>query len=333
MRRFRYWLLSSLSLASASAGLLVACTQPAPINNKLPVTDDEDAGSRRKDSGKTDTVPDGADPPLPDGGKPPGRIYAHTHNTLYRYDPLANTLVKVGVFDCVPQDGVGTLGASKTNDAVIDLALDRSGNMYATTYWRFLKVDPTSGACQVVREDTQANMYPNSLSFVPLGTVDPTQEALVGYAFDNLDDATIYTRINLTTGVMEDRENLNPTPALGGVEYGISGDFISLVRSGGKTYAAVKQVTGDAGAGNDLLAEIDPATGTLVKIIGDTGQKGFYGVGFWAGKAYGFTLSGRIYEIDITTGATTVVLEAKDDDGNPIQWYGAGVTTDSPTAP
>jgi hypothetical protein len=333
VRRFRFWLFSTLLLSSASVGLVVACTQPAPVSNKLPVSDDdEDTEPRRKDSGKTDKVPDGADPPLPDGGKPPGRIYAHTKNTLYRYDPLANTLVKVGVFDCVPQSGSGS-GSTPGDDAVIDLALDRTGNMYATTYWRFIKVDATSGACQVIREDTQANMYPNSLSFVPLGTVDPTQEALVGYAFDNLDDATIYTRINLTNGEMTDRENLNPTPALNGVEFGISGDFISLVRSGGKTYAAVKQVTGDAGAGNDLLAEIDPTTGTLVKIIGDTGQKGFYGVGFWAGKAYGFTMSGKIYEIDITTGATTVVMEAKDDNGDPIEWYGAGVTTDSPTAP
>lgn len=334
MRRFPFWLLSTLLFSSSSVALIAACTEPAPVS-KLPVSEDdeEDAGTKKKDSGKKNDVPDGADPPLPDGGKPPGRIYAHDKNTLYRYDPLANQLVKVGVFDCVPQNGVGGLGTTKDNDAVIDLALDRTGQMYATTYWRFIKVDATSGACQVIKTETQANMYPNSLSFVPLGTVDPTQEALVGYAFDNLDDATIYTRINLATGAMDDRQNLNPTPPLGGVEYGISGDFISLVRNGGKTYAAVKQVTGDAGAGNDLLAEVDPTTGTLVKIIGDTGQKGFYGVGFWAGKAYGFTSSGKIYEIDIDTGSTKVVLEAKDDDENPIQWYGAGVTTDSPTAP
>ena len=304
--------------------------------SRLPVTDDdqEDSGSKRKDSGKKEEqIPDGADPPLPDGGKPPGRIYAHTKNTLYRFDPLANTLVEVGVFSCVPENGIGGLGTTPENDAVIDLALDRTGQMYATTYWRFIKVDATSGSCQVVRTDTQANMYPNSLSFVPLGTVDPTQEALVGYAFDNLDDATIYTRINLTTGEMTDMENLNPDTPLGGVEYGISGDFISLVRNGGKTFAAVKQVTGDAGAGNDLLAEVDPSTGTLKQIIGDTGQKGFYGMGFWAGKAYGFTQGGNIYEVDIPTGSSKLVLSAKDANDKPIEWFGAGVTTDSPTAP
>jgi hypothetical protein len=314
---------------------VVACTEPAPVS-KLPVSeDDEDTGTKKnKDSGRgPQDVPDGADPPLPDGGKPPGRIFAHTKNTLYRYDPLANTLVKVGIFTCVPQNGVGGLGTTPENDAVIDLALNRSGEMYATTYWRFLKVDATDGSCQELRKDTKVNQYPNSLSFVPLGAADPTQEVLVGYAFDNLNDATIYTQINLADGVMTDRENLNPVPPLNGVEYGLSGDFISLVRDQGKTYAAIKQVTGDAGAGNDLLAEIDPLTGTLKQIIGDTGQKGFYGVGFWAGKAYGFTINGNIYEVDIPTGKATLALEAKDDSNAPIEWFGAGVTTDSPTAP
>ncbi|MBX3209694.1 MAG: hypothetical protein KF764_31965 [Labilithrix sp.] len=332
MRRLPLVLLSTV-LSSSSVVALIACTEPAPVS-RLPVSDDdEDSGTKRRDAGKKEDVPDGADPPLPDGGKPPGRVYAHDKNTLYRFDPLANTLVEVGVFSCVPQNGVGGLGTTKENDAVIDLALDRTGQMYATTYWRFLKVDATSGACQVIRTDTSPNMYPNSLSFVPAGTLDPTQEALVGYAFDNLDDATIYTRIDLVDGTMADKDNLNPSPALNGVEYGLSGDFISLVRDQGKTYAAIKQVTGDAGAGNDLLAEVNPRTGTIVKIIGDTGQKGFYGMGFWAGKAYGFTVDGNIHEVDIATGSSKVVLAAKDKNGAPIAWFGAGVTTDSPTAP
>jgi hypothetical protein len=63
-------------------------------------------------------------------------------------------------------------------------------------------------------------------------------------------------------------------------------DFISLVRTNGKTYAAIKEL------GNDLLAEIDTSNGCLKSIIGDTGQMGFYGMGFWAGKADGFTQGG-----------------------------------------
>lgn len=291
-----------------------------------------DAGStKRKDSGGTrQDVPDGADPFLEDGGKPAGRVFAHSSNTLYRYDPLVNTIVKIGKFSCLPQ-GAGALG-SKDNDAVIDIALDRTGQMYATTYWRFLKVDADTANCTIVRTASQTNQYPNSLSFVPIGTVDATEEALVGYAFDNLMDATIYTRIDLVTGVMSDLDDLNPATSLDGNEYGISGDFVSLARDQGRTLATVNVVKGNVGAGHDFLAEVDPKTGTLKRIIGDTGQNGFYGVGFWAGKVYGFTTAGTIYEIDTATGASHVVLEAKDE-GDPIAFFGAGMTTDSPTAP
>jgi hypothetical protein len=324
------FLLTTTLFAAAAAAF--ACTS-APVS-KLPADpgdDDTDNPDRtRTDSGSTNNeLPPGADPPLPDGGKPPGRVFAHTQNKLYRYDPLASSLTEIGPFSCLPRNESDPVG-SQDNDAVIDLALDRTGNMYATTFWRFLKVDPTSGSCTVVKTKTENNLYPNSLSFVPMGN----EEALVGYAFNSDNAATIYTRIDLTTGEMNDIDDLNPpTPVTPGVTYGISGDLISLVRTNGKTYAAIKAVDGDAGTSNDLLAEINPANGNIVRIIGDTGQQGFYGLGFWAGKAYGFTTSGNIYEVNVTNGSSTLALAAKDDNGLGIEWYGAGVTTDSPTAP
>lgn len=147
-------------MSSSLVVAFVACSAPAPVSQLTVRDDDGDSGTKKKDSGKkADDVPDGADPPLPDGGKPPGRIYAHDKSTLYRYDPLANTLVEVGVFDCVPRNGAA---GTKDNDSVIDLALDRTGQMYATTYWRFLKFDATSGSCQVIRTDTAPNMYPRA---------------------------------------------------------------------------------------------------------------------------------------------------------------------------
>jgi hypothetical protein len=318
-----------LTLFLPSLVTVFACSGPNPPAKLKVEKDDEGDGDIQstRDGGRRG-VPPGADEPLPDGGKPPGRIYAHSGSVLYRFDPLANTLVQVGPFSCVPRDESETPG-SLENDAVIDLAVDKTGQMYATTFWRFIKVDPTSGSCNVIRTDPQVNQYPNSLSFVPRGA----QEVLVGYVFDNLDDATIFTEIDLETGTMTDKQNLNPVPPLGGVEYGISGDVISLVRTNGKTYAAIKQVTGDVGAGNDQLAEIDPETGTIKAIIGDTGQQGFFGMGFWAGKAYGFTSVGSIYEVDVTNGASKLVLEGKDPNGLSVEWFGAGVTTDAPTAP
>jgi hypothetical protein len=324
VRKLSALVLASLALSTLAA---VACTQVEP-SNKMNFTDDddEDKDKPRQTQPPTSELPPGADPPLPDGGKPPGRVFAHTKSTLYRFDPLANTLTEVGPFSCVPRDESKAPG-SLENDAVIDLALDRNGNMYATTFWRFIKVDATSGSCTVVRTDPTANQYPNSLSFVPRGS----NEVLVGYAFDATSAARIFTEIDLTTGEMTDTGDLNPDEPLAEGEFGMSGDFISLVRTNGKTYAAVKSLT--TTDGNDFLAEIDTTNGNIKAIIGDTGQKGFFGLGFWAGKAYGFTESGKIYEVDVTNGSSKLTLEGKDSNGIALVWYGAGVTTDAPTAP
>lgn len=334
MRRFRRLLVASTSLIAA-AFVAFACSSPPAVSRIAPTDDppDDSTPVKKKDAGPSNDLPPGADPPLPDGGKPPGRVFAHTKDTLYLFDPLAGTLAEVGPFDCVPHDESAP-DQSLQNDSVIDLALDRTGTMYATTFWRFIKVDPTSGKCTVINTQPVAYMYPNSLSFVPMGN----EEALVGYAF-NFDNnqATIYTRIDLATGNMNDIGDLNPSPPINGVSYAISGDIISLIRTNGKTYVAVKEQPGDGGTvtgtGNDQLGEVDPATGTLTRIIGDTGQQGFYGMGFWAGTAYGFTSNGDIYAIDVSNGSAKLVLNGKDANGLSLSWYGAGVTTDSPTAP
>ena len=47
--------------------------------------------------------------------------------------------------------------------------------MFVTTFNGFFKVDCTTAACTSIKSGT----YPNSLSFVPKGTVDPNAEALV----------------------------------------------------------------------------------------------------------------------------------------------------------
>ena len=86
------------------------------------------------------------------------------------------------------------------------------------------------------------------------------------------------------------------------------------------------------GTGNDYLAEIDPKTGAIRAIIGDTGQKNFYGLGQWAGTAYGFNDIGNIVEINLATGAGTVRMTAATDAG-ALTWFGAGVTTVAPTRP
>lgn len=311
----------SIGVSVCGALLFVACSSPAPTKSKpLTTYDDDDAGSTTKrDSASSDISPE-QDPPLPDGGTPPGFVYAHTAKNLYLFEPISEKLTLVGPFACLE-------GA----DRMLDIALDRDGVMYGTSDNGFLSINATSGACTYVKKDAFAD-YPNSLSFVPLGTVDATKETLVGYQFDpnTTNQATVYSKIDLVTGEMTKIGDLNAPNAA--IKYKSSGDLIALIRNGNKAFLTVKRVDTDAGAGTDSLAEVDPTTGQLIRIVGDIQKSNLYGFGFWAGTGYGFSGQGEILKIDMTTGAATKIMDLKED-GGVVAWFGAGVKTLAPTAP
>lgn len=309
--------LGSLGVSAA----LVACSAPEATPKNTLTTREDDAGKKEKDTGTPVDEPPAkppADPPLPDGGKPPGLVFGHTSDTLYLWEPLSKKLTMVGKFDCL-----------NPGDRVLDIALDRNGMMYGTSDDGFLQIDVLDAKCTYKHQDPSAQ-YPNSLAFVPLGTVDPTKEALVGYQFDDKLNATIYAQINLDDGSITKVGDLNDPAAA--IKYKSSGDLISLIRNGKKAYLTVKNIDKDAGTGNDYLAEIDPATGRLKTILGDTKMHDLWGLGQWAGTAYGFSGTGDLVQINMTNGSTSKVLTLTGDAGT-LQWFGAGVTTDSPTAP
>lgn len=305
----------------------VACTTKIAQSRPLDAEDDPELDNPQ--------VKEGEPPPdeTPDPTPQPGRVYANTNHSLYRFDPVASELAYVGEFDCVPQDGIGDLGQSETNDAVLDIAIDREGQMYGTTYWRFIKINPADATCTVLKKQDTNNVYPNSLSFVPIGTADPTKEALVGYGFRIVDDidfraeATDFTRIDLATGELDVIGDMNE-PGIKGKHFQLSGDFISFDKDGQqKTYGAVHE---EGGSTTDLLAEIDPKTGSIVAVLGDMKQTEFYGLGYWAGTAYGFSRTGGIYSVAMGNAKADLVLEAKSPQGATVEWYGGGVTTNTP---
>lgn len=286
-------------------------------------SDSSPATLGKRDSGKTpppDPPPDDdggvINPtPTPPGPGDPGRVYANTLDTLYLFEPLSKKLTVIGKFSCL-----------QAGEAVIDIAVDRAGTMYATTYNRFLKVDPIDASC--VEKGTSAiDYYPNSLSFVPAGTVDPTKEALVGYVQIG-DKNTQYTRIDVDNGTMTTIGDLNTGSGLASI-YSVSGDIISLIQAGNKSYVTLTDEPFDASAPPDKLAEIDPKTGVIKKIIGSTNHHHIWGFGYWAGKGYGFSDDGTGFAIDMTNGTSSVVVTLTDA-GSPVPWYGAGVTTLAP---
>lgn len=318
MRRRLPILVLATGLVSLAAFAVVACSSPKARKNDLPLRDLDDTGEPRENEPTTDDLPrkPEADLPLPDGGKPPGRIYAHTATTLYLFDPLISKLTRIGPFSCL-----------HASDRMLDIALDRDGVMYGTSDDGFLKISPVDASCTYVKEDPAAG-YPNSLSFVPIGTVDSTREALVGYQFQG-GYATSYVRID-TNGEITPIGDLNAPGAT--VRYRSSGDLIALIRNGNKAYLTVKSLPMGGDDETDYLAEIDPTSGRILSILGDMGQKDLYGFAQWAGTGYGFDGAGHILEVNLATGASEVLMTLTED-GGVESWYGAGVTTDSPTKP
>lgn len=329
MERFRFFFAIGL-VASVGVATFIACTPPPPKKAPLRTTPDrpgDDDDNQTDDDDDTvkpiDVKP--SDPPLPDGGAPPGRIFAHTPSALYLFDPIAKTLVKIGDFSGLD-----------SGDEVIDIALDSDSNIYGTTFNAFIQISPTDAKVTYIKKAPSA--YPNALGFMPKGTVDPTKETLVGYGPPISGSAKNYLKIDTMSGELTQKGDLNETAAA--VVYVSAGDIISMRRTGGapRAFAVIKRATPnpdagpDAGPESDKLAEIDPATGKIKTIIGDIGSDLTYGLAQWAGVAYAFNAYGEIREISLTGGKGKSIMTLQLD-GGAGKWYGAGVSTEAPTEP
>ncbi len=202
---------------------------------------------------------------------------------------------------------VTTVGDFVGCDTVIDIALNKSGQMWATTFSGVYTVDPATAVCTLIASGT----YPNSLSFVPAGTLDPNVEALVGY------NGAEYVRIDLTSGAV------TTVGSLGNQGYISSGDIVSVI--GGGTYLTVQNGPQDCA---DCIVQVDPATGAMMSFIGPVGHADVYGLAYWGGSAYGFDDAGELFQIDLTNGSsTTIPIPNAPAD---LSFYGAGSTTLAP---
>ncbi|MDI1436917.1 hypothetical protein [Polyangium sorediatum] len=235
-----------------------------------------------------------------DGGTPdpelPAEVFGHSPDRLYKLEPYTKEVSVVGYFE-----GCGD---------VIDIAIDKDSKIVGTSFYGLYWIDKTTAKCTEIASGS----YPNSLSFVPAGTLDPNHEVLVGY-----ENAT-YVRIDTVTGVM------TTVGSIGG-GYSSSGDIVSV--KGGGTYLTVK------GNGcDDCLIEVNPKTGALVKNWGPVGNSDVFGIAFWAGSVYGFTNSGFLFELTFNPNGTSVTSTPIAIPGNPnLQFWGAGSTTFAPVEP
>jgi hypothetical protein len=251
------------------------------------------------------------------GTAAPGEVFGHSADTLYKLEPISKTVTVVGKFSGVDTScGIG--------EGMWDIALDKDGNMYGsvaiaggdctTIAGEMVKIDKTTGTTTEL--GTSAGAFPNSLSFVPAGTIDPTNEVLVGYNSD------AYLRIDPTTGATTTIGNLNPNST--GQTWYSSGDIVSII--GGKTYLTA--TLDPSGSANDSILEVDPVHGTALNVIGQVGFGKVWGLGFWAGTAYGFDEGGDLFSIDLTSGASTPIPLGGGISN--VSFYGAGNTTAAP---
>ncbi|MBK6693730.1 MAG: hypothetical protein IPG50_16200 [Myxococcales bacterium] len=236
-----------------------------------------------------------------DGGvvtkEPKSEVYGHSGTELYRLDPITKAVTRVGDFK-----SCGTTGG------VIDIALDEDSNLFASTAQALFRVDPDTAKCTKIADGD----YPNSLSFVPKGTVDANAEALVGYDKDD------YVRIDPQTGKRSIIGSL-------GQGYTSSGDIVSV--KGGGTYLTVKGNSCD-----DCIVEVDPATGALKKKLGSLGHADVFGLAYWAGNAYGFDKSGNLFEVDLTASKVTTKSIPLPKAPADLSFWGAGSTTSAPVS-
>ncbi|MBM4359488.1 MAG: hypothetical protein FJ096_15395 [Deltaproteobacteria bacterium] len=258
-------------------------------------------GSGGDDSGSatvTTTTSSGFDPQTSSSGSGSGgdpqisEVFGHSAETLYRLDPTTKQVAIVGPF--------------QQCSGVIDLAIDGTSNIFAATSGGLYRVDKKTAVCTLVAQGD----YPNSLSFVPGGTLLPNEEALVGY------NGSTYVRIDTKTGTV------SQVGSLGG-GYQSSGDIVS-VKDGG-TYLTVN----GNGCG-DCLVEVDPKNGSLKKNWGPVGFGAVYGLAYWAGRAYGFSNYGDLFEIKfVGTGVQSTPINVPNAPPS-LSFWGAGSTTSAP---
>lgn len=222
-------------------------------------------------------------------------VYGHSATTLYKLEPKTKAVTVVGDF--------------KQCDQIIDIALDEKSTLYGVSFSTLYTIDKATATCTQIEKGE----YPNSLSFVPKGTVDDNEEALVGY------DKGDYIRIDVKTGAH------SVIGKLGSGSLESSGDIVSV--KGGKTFLTVK---GGSCSTNDCLVEVDPKTGKMLKNWGSIEHKKVFGLSFWGGKVYGFDEQGNIFEV--TFGASQLSTQAITIPQKPdgLSFWGAGSSTSAP---
>jgi hypothetical protein len=239
------------------------------------------------------------------------RVYAHSGSTLFRIDTQNLGTIQIGAMT-----GLG-------NQSLTDLAIDKADHMVGITLDKIYTIDATTGAVTLIKDLSQNARGFTSLSYVPTDLDDANSEDILVSANDHGDVFEIDSNAGTATIIGN-----YGTVALGNVVS--SGDIVAVRGLGIYATVDIYDPNTHQNVGTDHLAVIDPADNWKATPIGTgTGFDNIFGLGYWAGKFYGFVddktnHTGKIIEIDPNTGKGTEILSGAQ------EWYGAGVTTAAP---
>jgi len=229
----------------------------------------------------------------------PATIYAHTSSRLYSWNPLNQAKpVPVEYFD---------FDTSAGDQSITDIAIDVDGHLYAVSFDTLYRCSAVNARCKTLA--SLPGQF-NGFTLVPKGTVDATEEVLIGVG-----NSGTWNRITVSGS----SASITQIGSYGG-SYTSSGDAFSVTDLG--TYASVKNGFSDS----DYLVKVDPVTGKVQSTVGTlTGYSSVYGLaGLWD-KVYGFDAGGAILSLDLLSGQFNVVVPANQGES----WWGAGVSTRS----
>ncbi|HEY0253974.1 MAG TPA: hypothetical protein VGC41_20730, partial [Kofleriaceae bacterium] len=217
---------------------------------------------------------------------------------------------------------IGDMSSGLSNQSLTDLAVDKDGKMVGITRDKLYSIDTNTGAVTLVKELTGAATNLTSLSYVPKDVNDPNSEDILVSANASGD----VIQIDPANGTATVLGNYGMS---GNEQISSSGDIVAVRMLNGNVAGVYATVNIGTDRTKDYFAQLDPTSGWKARPIATgTGYGKIFGLGFWAGKFYGFvdggTGAGTIISLDKDTGKGAVLK------AGTIEWYGAGVTTDAP---
>jgi hypothetical protein len=275
--------------------------------------------------------------------------YAHTGDTLYKFDPKNVTAapIAVGQFDCNAADG-----------SMYDIAVNKNGDIWGVTAKKAYPLTIQGGSVHcgnaITLGDGSVTFY--ALTFAPEGVIGSGETLIAGNT-----DGELWA-INTSTGALEQHGNFGKVPSTDGnghnydngnvgKRWELSGDIVFLA-NGSKPvgFATVRDCPNPPSKTGcnltDTLIQIDM---TKLKTVGTqsvtssvrgqilegsgcsaTGTapedyQQLLGIAAWNDKVYGFSQSGAIVAIDNDTAEACRLVMV-----SGTKWYGAGVTTIAP---